>query len=163
MTVHGVFQARVLEWVAISFSRGSSQPRNQTWVSCIAGRCCTIWATGKCYTWYIRPIKGECEISLISEQIRWGWESKSSEHGCLRLNPAPSVSCSPNWFWGNTGSRDWRQGLQKDGVKCVEGREWGYGCQKKREMMHKQHWIHSSSSISPCCWPLGLTTPLHLH
>ena len=34
----GIFQARVWEWVAISFSRGSSQPRNRTQVSCIAGR-----------------------------------------------------------------------------------------------------------------------------
>ena len=40
--VHGIFQARVLEWVAISFSRGSSKPRDQTWVSHIAGRCFTI-------------------------------------------------------------------------------------------------------------------------
>ena len=36
-TVHGIFQARILEWVAISFSRGSSQPRDQTKVSRIAG------------------------------------------------------------------------------------------------------------------------------
>ena len=36
--VHGIFQTRILEWVAISFSRGSSLPRDQTWVSCIAGR-----------------------------------------------------------------------------------------------------------------------------
>ena len=41
---HGIFQKRVLEWVAISFSRGSSQPRNQTWVSCFAGRYFIIWA-----------------------------------------------------------------------------------------------------------------------
>ena len=34
---HGIFQARILEWVAISFSRRSSWPRHQTWVSCIAG------------------------------------------------------------------------------------------------------------------------------
>ena len=44
-SVHGIFQARVLEWVAISFSRGSSQPRNRTRVSCIAGRRFTVWAT----------------------------------------------------------------------------------------------------------------------
>ena len=44
-SVHGIFQARVMEWVAISFSRGSSQPRDQTWVSCIVGRRFTIWAT----------------------------------------------------------------------------------------------------------------------
>ena len=37
-----LFQARVLEWVAISFSRGSSPPRDQTWVSCIAGRRFTL-------------------------------------------------------------------------------------------------------------------------
>ena len=43
--VHGNFPARVLEWVAISFSRGSSQPRDWIRVSRIAGRCFTIWAT----------------------------------------------------------------------------------------------------------------------
>ena len=36
-SVHGIFQARILEWVAISFSRGSSRARNRTRVSCIAG------------------------------------------------------------------------------------------------------------------------------
>ena len=44
-SVHGILQARILEWVAIPFSRGSSPPRGQTWVSCIAGRFSTIWAT----------------------------------------------------------------------------------------------------------------------
>ena len=37
-TVHGILQARILEWVAFPFSRGSSQPRDWTGVSCIAGR-----------------------------------------------------------------------------------------------------------------------------
>ena len=41
-TIHGIFQARVLEWIAISFSRGSSQPRDRTQVSCIVGRRFTI-------------------------------------------------------------------------------------------------------------------------
>ena len=44
-SVHGIFQARVLEWVAISFSRGSSQTRDRTRVSHTAGRHFTIWAT----------------------------------------------------------------------------------------------------------------------
>ena len=43
--VHGIFQAWILEWVAISFSRGSSRPRDQTRVSHIVGRCFTVWAT----------------------------------------------------------------------------------------------------------------------
>ena len=34
-SVHGILKARILEWVAISFSRGSSQPRGRTWVSCM--------------------------------------------------------------------------------------------------------------------------------
>ena len=41
-SVHGIFQARVLEWVAISFSRGSSRPRDRTQVSRIVGRRFTI-------------------------------------------------------------------------------------------------------------------------
>ena len=44
-TVRGIFQARILEWVAIPFSRGSSQPRDRTLVSLIAGRFFTSWAT----------------------------------------------------------------------------------------------------------------------
>ena len=43
-SVHGILQARILEWVATPSSRGSSWPRNQTQVSCIAGRFFTVWA-----------------------------------------------------------------------------------------------------------------------
>ena len=41
----GFFQARVLEWAAIFFSRGSSRPRDRTWVSLIVGRHFTVWTT----------------------------------------------------------------------------------------------------------------------
>ena len=43
--VHGILQARMLQWIAIPFSTGSSWPRDWTWVSYIAGRFFTIWAT----------------------------------------------------------------------------------------------------------------------
>ena len=46
-SVHGISQIRILEWVAISFSRGSSWHRDWTWVSLTAGRFFTIWATSK--------------------------------------------------------------------------------------------------------------------
>ena len=46
-TVHGILQARILEWVAFPFSRGSSQPRDQTQVSHIAGGFFTSRATSK--------------------------------------------------------------------------------------------------------------------
>ena len=44
-SVHGIFQARVLEWVAIFFSRGTSWPRDRTPISHIVGRRFTFWAT----------------------------------------------------------------------------------------------------------------------
>ena len=44
-SLHGILQARVLEWVAISFSRGSSWPSDRTWVSRIAGRRSNLCAT----------------------------------------------------------------------------------------------------------------------
>ena len=44
-SVHGILQARILEWVAISFSRRSSWPRDRTWVSYFAGKFFTVWAT----------------------------------------------------------------------------------------------------------------------
>ena len=46
-SVHGILQARLLEWVAISFSRGSSWPRDWTQVSRIAGRRFNLWASGE--------------------------------------------------------------------------------------------------------------------
>ena len=42
--VHGILQARILEWVVFPFSRGSSQPRDQAQVSCTASRFFTSWA-----------------------------------------------------------------------------------------------------------------------
>ena len=44
-SVHGILQPRILGWVAIPFSRGSSWPRGRTWVSCFAGRLFIVWAT----------------------------------------------------------------------------------------------------------------------
>ena len=60
-TVHGILQARILEWVAFPFSRGSSQPRDQTQVSCIAGRFFTSWATREAHYqwWCLDPVPGE--------------------------------------------------------------------------------------------------------
>ena len=48
-SIHGILQIRILEWVAISFSRGSSWPRDWTQVSSIADRCFTLWATKEAY------------------------------------------------------------------------------------------------------------------
>ena len=49
--VHGILQVRILEWLAFPFSRGSSQPKDWTQVSHIAGRFLTSWATKEAYTY----------------------------------------------------------------------------------------------------------------
>ena len=56
-SVHGILQARILEWVTIPFSRGSSQPRDQTHVSHIAGKFFTIWDTREAHEyWSGKPV-----------------------------------------------------------------------------------------------------------
>ena len=52
-SVHGILQARILEWVAMPSSRGSSQPRDQTQVSHIVGRFFIVWATGEAHEYWI--------------------------------------------------------------------------------------------------------------
>ena len=49
-SVHGILQTRMVEWVTISFSRGSSWPRNRTRASCIAGRWLTNWAMKEAFS-----------------------------------------------------------------------------------------------------------------
>ena len=58
--VHWILQARMLPWVAIPFSRGSSQPRDLTWVSRIGGRYFTIWATRLVLPIYSQVVFWEC-------------------------------------------------------------------------------------------------------
>ena len=58
-SLHGSLQARVLEWAAISFSRGSSWPRDRTWVSRIPGRHFNLWATREAHwrrEWQTIPV-----------------------------------------------------------------------------------------------------------
>ena len=62
LIVHGILQARILEWVAVPFSRGSSQPRDRTQVSHIAGRFFTSWATREAF--YI-PTSNVYELQFL--------------------------------------------------------------------------------------------------
>ena len=70
-TVHGILQARILEWIAFPFSRGSSQLRDRTQVSCIAGRFFTSRTTGK------PSNTGMGSLSLLqrtfpTQELNWG-------------------------------------------------------------------------------------------
>ena len=67
-SVHGTLQARILQWVAILFSRGSSEPRVQTQVSCTAGRFFTIWASREAL---VLLQHGNALIHLFTRRRQW--------------------------------------------------------------------------------------------
>ena len=69
-SIHGIFQARILEWVVIFFSRRSSQPRDWTQVTHIVGRLFTIWAT--------REVHKACKMILNKQTKKKKTERKKS-------------------------------------------------------------------------------------
>ena len=83
-SVHEILQATVLEWVAISFSRGSSWPRDQTQVSCTAGRFFTDWTTREAQTKY---------ILALSKQPRQGLPRRYKGLSTLKMQ----VGCIQGW------------------------------------------------------------------
>ena len=71
-SVRGIVPARVLDWVAISFSRGSSQPRDRTRVSHIVGRRFTIWATREVLSLLVNLLTNEYLSILLSVKLGTG-------------------------------------------------------------------------------------------
>ena len=98
-SVPGILQARILEWVAISFSRGSSQPRNRTPVSCIAGKFFTNWAT------FISSV--QFSRSVVSDRYWLFLCACSVAQWCLTLQPHGlepyRLFCSWDFPGKNTG------------------------------------------------------------
>ena len=66
--VHGILQARILEWVAFPFSRGTSQPRNWTQVSRIAGKFFISWARIHSTSLRVQAVKQKSSLE-ISDRI----------------------------------------------------------------------------------------------
>ena len=90
-SVHGIFQAIVLEWIAISFSRGSSQPRAWTQVSHIVDRWFTIWATREvngCESWTIKKAERRridaFELWYWRKLLRAPWTARRSNQSILK-------------------------------------------------------------------------------
>ena len=116
-TVHGILQARILEWVAYPFSVGSSQPRNWTGVSCIAGESLPAALPRK----YQRPGAAAyiCHCPLT---FGWGWGQGMWTPGC-RWVPAET----PSRHWRSPGDR------KEEGSLCLKwsllaGSEWKPYC-----------------------------------
>ena len=69
-SVHGILQTRILEWVAMHSSRASSQSRDQTQVSCIAGRFFTTWATREAHSSLSNHINRQRKAQTISQRCK---------------------------------------------------------------------------------------------
>ena len=80
-SIYGIFQAKVLKWVAISFSKGSSQPRDQTPVSRVVGRRFTVWATRE--AWYSieweRLVISSRKLEISKEHFMQRWAQWKTE------------------------------------------------------------------------------------
>ena len=95
-SVHGILLARIPEWVAVPFSRGSSQPRDQTWVSCIAGRYFIIWATREAQEyWNGDPIPSPGDRP--NPGIKLGSPALQADSLPVKL-PKKIFLCSENYF-----------------------------------------------------------------
>ena len=112
-SVHGIFQTRVPEWLAFSFSRGSSQLRNRPGVSCIAGGFFTSWATREAQ----RPARVAYYKSILPLYLCPSYSS----HLRTILLQIPAHSCSLSlcsvmtcfhWLCGRSPQRISSPGLQ---------------------------------------------------
>ena len=92
----GILQARMLEWVAMLSSRGSSQPRDWTQVSCIAGRFFTLWGTSS--------IQFNC--SVVSDSLR-PHESQHARPPCPSPSPRVHSNSRPSSPWCHPAISSW--------------------------------------------------------
>ena len=101
-SVHGIFQASILEWVVMPFSRGCSWPKDWTWVSCIAGRFFNhlshlgspklyLAASGSCCMWDLVPWPRRSNPGPLH------WECRGLTTG----SPGKSVSISGLLWWAS--------------------------------------------------------------
>ena len=110
---HGIFQAIVLEWIAISFSRGSSQPRARTWASSIVDRGFTIWATREVQTLGISDGHGGLACcgswgrkeSDTTERLNWTEWSFSKLHFVSRMSDIIDGSNLLEWSFAKANNK----------------------------------------------------------
>ena len=131
-SVHGIFQARVVEWVAISFSRGSSQPRDWTQVSSIVGRCFTLWTTRE----VLKKISKRKSLSCVSLFVT-PWTSPGQNTGMSSLSLLQEIFSTQGL---NPGLLHCRQILyqlsQKGSPTGIWGRFLVWNC-----LLRESHWF----------------------
>ena len=108
----GILPARILQWVIMPFSRGSSQPRDGTQVSCIAGRFFTDWATRETQEWGTYPFskgssrpRNQTRVSCVAGGFFSSWAIRKAQ------DRAPVDSA---WRAGRKGRKDTTGGLLRN-------------------------------------------------
>ena len=143
-SVHGILQARILEWVAIPFSRGASWPRNRTWGSCITGKFFTIWAT--------REAKGEKKRLQDQNWDKFVEANFASMWKCFLTKEMSGLwgrrpgELASGWSWGSgprVAGRHAMTGGQWQGL----GQSWGVVL---GQMITKFHYNHKILLNTAC-------------
>ena len=133
-SIHGIFQARTLEWVAIYFSRGSSQPRDRTLVSSIVGRCFTIWATTEihlrsllkyrllCFTWkevWGRGWKLTLQVTFQEMLLLLVHGPYFGNRWLIRLFDFCCLWPKLSWYIFSKEERILEELIEEDNIKCL--------------------------------------------
>ena len=106
-SVHGISQARMMEWIAISFFRGSSWPRDQTGISCIDRWILYHWVTGETHDSPIRTCRKLQTASLSANTSRT--TASAGSHG-----PSDKAACTAAWTCGTVSSHSGPTGSMQD-------------------------------------------------
>ena len=111
-SVHGILQARILEWIAILFSRGSSRPRDQILLSCIAGRFFTFEPQGSPVLLSYRKYKmvGRVRGSIRLTVSFFSWDCITGDVVYPPLGISSGAMLPPIIFSGMRGQCQWGQG-----------------------------------------------------
>ena len=142
-SVHGILQARILEWVTVPFSRGSSQPRDQTQISHIAGRFLTSWATREALNKSSLNFLMLCLVIQSCPTLCDPMDCSlpgSSVHGVLQARILEWVAMPSSR--GSSQPKDWTQ------VSCIKGRFFIIWATRESsshvwmwELAHKEGWV----------------------
>ena len=151
-SVHGILQTRILEWVAISFSRGSSQPRDWTGVACIAGRLFTIWATREDSGLKSRYITLLTEVQLVKAMVfpvvMYWYESWTVKQVWALRTDALEL-----WFWKRLLRLPWTARRSNQSIKGNQ--PWIFI--RRTDAEAPILWSLNATAYSlkrkrPCCW-----------
>ena len=180
-SVHGIFQARILEWVAISFSRRSSWPRDWTLVFHIVDRSFTVWNIRevRCESWTIKldwALKNWCFWTMVLEN------PLKNPLGCKEIQPV-NPKRNQSWiYFGRTSAKAeapilWppdakSQLIRKDSDPGKDSRQEEKGT-KEDEMVGWHHWFHGNEfeqilgdgegeGSLACCSSMGLQSQIWL-